>query len=202
MFLRGEEEFGTEVDFFIHTSDELAFGYLSEGGKLDILGATLLLANRSFANDDFSIVTSLGRKCSFSVVHLLADDPDEEKTVDEMYCLCIRSGYHPGPCSDNLNNLDMDQMNIDNSDFEEDMRISERWTWCEKHVFGVAVVKMVDKDDHETYRRIGLFHLEGNACIWEEDDSMMLCRDDLRPKTSFEQDYRESLYRKEKITLC
>ena len=199
VFMR-DDDFTPEVDFNYHVSDEFAFQYMS-GGKLDILGATLLLARRDSADEDFSLVKNDVRRCDSCAIYLLADDPADEAVVMEMYCLCLRRGEHgyAGDADHDIGDHDLDERVTRAVEMGIPFPITEHE--CDEHLFGIALVKISGRDS-ETYERIGLFHAEGRGCLWDDAaDFVMPCGTMILPASGFEEAYRDSVIVKDKITL-
>lgn len=203
-------------NFRAYVDGEVSHNYLN-GGKLDITNATLLTVKRSSHDRPFYLLGRNGRVHDSGTVYFLADDQDDQD-FHHLVCLCIYIGVHYVPVYGWPN--DDDVVNTHDMDDDKGTHVGElahahpdraiamgmyqyrNLLGCRQHCFGVALTMVGDPRD-KTFRRIGLFHVEGNSCTWNGGrwSYQSVHKDDVPPSCSFQEDFEASCYRVGRIVL-
>ncbi|KAM0226806.1 hypothetical protein ACHAP5_012310 [Fusarium lateritium] len=179
-------------------------------------GRRCMSMNVHFIPDDPSDEKALGDIHCFCIRTGRHFDPspseyiDSENDIDQFLCdddilYCSR---------ENLIRTDFDKIDF-SPDWDDDstwfgpihdrpgLRVYTGLRECTAHVFGLALIKEQGLDGNETYRRVGLVHVQGDGCVWKRDDQCVLpCRYEVECLSAdFRREYHAALYQPRVITL-
>jgi hypothetical protein len=186
--------------------EKIESSYEPRRGALNLGYGLVVVATRTSAIDVFTLRALPERPLSGDhSIDLLADDPEDQHFVGDITCLDLAGGCHPIDVTvqeEESSDSNIDYIALEN---EEDERLGS-WGYdfhdCNEHIVGLALVPV--PGEQKTFRRIGLFHAKGAACVgtpYSEDSGRRISSSKLPSPSLFFHDWYHSLDIRSGITL-
>lgn len=185
----------TEFEFEFTSSTESPFGRL-ESSCLHINKPRIFKAGRSVATEPFVIRSPTPDKMinGSYTFYMISDDPSDDDLIGDISCLWVANGTHE--VMGEVYQTREGKPIVDYELMDTEIGVYD----CVEHRFGLVLVSVPGQV--VTYRRVGVFNLEGNGCPGEQLNGDLNRRPCHVPADSgFLRDFKDMLLAPRRISL-